>query len=378
MKQYILAFVVITFSFFACNKNERETDLTGPSTPETTDTLENNSSRQIVFISDQETTRWQIFMMNADGSNQRRITNDSNHYTYVNFFPDGSKLIANNQIWAIDATDDIFTLNVDGSELTNLTNSPGDDNYPRISPDGSKIVFTSTRDGNSEIYIMDSDGNNQTRLTYNSVFDHVPQFYDHGNKILFISIDLASKDFHIHTINSDGSNLTTLTEEYGYKLENRFTRDTDITRCAYMPGISPDESRIAFLTYYDRIEDYIIKMMDINGDNVRLITSAEGTNLEPRFSPDGSSVIYVSHLAGQFDLYEYSLSTRQTIDLTHQNLGHAYFMEYSPNGSKILLLGDPVAMYYHIYTMNTDGTNVKQLTDGNHNNYSAHFQPTIN
>jgi len=49
---------------------------------------------------------------------------------------------------------EIYVMNADGSEQTNLTNNPADDEYPSWSPDGNKIAFASKRDGNSEVYIM--------------------------------------------------------------------------------------------------------------------------------------------------------------------------------------------------------------------------------
>ena len=57
-------------------------------------------------------------------------------------------------------------MNADGSNQTRLTNNPADDFEPSFSGDGSKIAFESRRgDGTPEIYIMDANGSNQTRLT---------------------------------------------------------------------------------------------------------------------------------------------------------------------------------------------------------------------
>ena len=59
-------------------------------------------------------------------------------------------------------------MNADGSNQTRLTNNPAIDISPSFSADGSKIAFVSNRDGNQEIYVMNADGSNQTRLTNNS------------------------------------------------------------------------------------------------------------------------------------------------------------------------------------------------------------------
>src|SRR6476660_7528251 len=61
----------------------------------------------------------------------------------------------------------IYLMNADGTNQTNVSNTSSDELEPALSPDGGKIAFTSTRDGNYEIYIMNADGSNQTRLTNN-------------------------------------------------------------------------------------------------------------------------------------------------------------------------------------------------------------------
>ncbi len=60
---------------------------------------------------------------------------------------------------------DIFVMNADGSGQRRLTRSPGGDGSPAWSPDGRKIAFISHRDGNVEIYVMNADGSGQRRLT---------------------------------------------------------------------------------------------------------------------------------------------------------------------------------------------------------------------
>ena len=67
-------------------------------------------------------------------------------------------------------------MNADGSEQTRLTKNKVFDRDPCFSPDGSKIVFTSNCDGNWEIYIMNIDGSGQINLTNNPTSDRDPSF----------------------------------------------------------------------------------------------------------------------------------------------------------------------------------------------------------
>jgi len=112
--------------------------------------------------------------MDSDGTNQKRLTNDTNNYKYPIFSPNGDQIIFYSTAW--DKSDDIFKINTDGTNLINLTQSQSADNHPVYSSDGEQILFTSTRDGNREIYLMDENGSNQTRLTNNEMVDHPPQF----------------------------------------------------------------------------------------------------------------------------------------------------------------------------------------------------------
>ena len=76
-------------------------------------------------------------------------------------------------------------MNADGTGQTRLTNNSAIDDGPAWSPDGTKIAFTSDRDGNYEIYSMNADGTGQTRLTNNAAPTSTPPGRPTGSKIAF-------------------------------------------------------------------------------------------------------------------------------------------------------------------------------------------------
>jgi Tol biopolymer transport system component len=112
-----------------------------------------------------------IEVMNPDGSGRRKV---ASWYLEAEIFypgdqwpaqwsPDGERLLFTSDSPLGDA--DIFVVNADGSGLRDLTNSPGHDTFPVWSLDGRKIAFVSTRDGNYEIYVMDADGSHQVNVS---------------------------------------------------------------------------------------------------------------------------------------------------------------------------------------------------------------------
>src|SRR6266446_9044235 len=98
---------------------------------------------------------------------------------------------------------EIYVMNADGSNQTRITNNSAYDDQPRWSPDGTKIAFMTNRNANFEIYSMNADGNGLTRLTNNPAADGFPAWSPDGSKIAFVSGDLRNPmTFEIYVMNS--------------------------------------------------------------------------------------------------------------------------------------------------------------------------------
>ena len=220
--------------------------------------------------------------MNADGSNQTRLTNNPAIDISPSFSPDGSKIaFVSNR----DGNQEIYVMNADGSNQTRLTNNSAVDELPSFSGDGSKIAFRSNRDGNVEIYVMNADGSNQTRLTNNTAFDDGPSFSPDGSKIAFVSARDGGDEIYI--MNADGSDQTRLT--------NNSPLVTD-----FYPSFGPDGSKIAFSS--DRDGNFEIYVMNADGSNQTPLSNNPTTDFSPSFGGCAASLIGLEITQGVQDL----------------------------------------------------------------------------
>jgi TolB protein len=139
-----------------------------------------------------------------------------------------------------DGNAEIYVMNADGSGQTRLTNDPGFDADPTFSPDG-RIAFNSTRDGgNPELYVMDGDGRNQTRLTFDPATDRQADWAPDGQYIAFESN--RSGNFDLYAVKPNGGGLTQLTFDPETDAEASWAPDN--TRIAYTSG--PDGAAAVF------------------------------------------------------------------------------------------------------------------------------------
>ncbi|MGH3752225.1 MAG: hypothetical protein ACRDRP_05925 [Pseudonocardiaceae bacterium] len=233
---------------------------------------------KIVFQSGRDGNN-EIYLMNADGSNQTRLTNNPAADTQPALSPDGARIAFTS---ARDGNNEIYVMKADGTGLTRLTNNPASDSQPVFSRDGTQIAFTkrfgSGAAANNEIFVMNAfTGASPTNLTNNPAGDDQPAFSPDG-RIGFVRFQNANRDIFI--MNGDGTGQTNLT--------NNPASDAGAV-------FGPD-GRIAF--HGDRDGNNEIYLMNANGTGVTRLTNNLADDQRPAFSPDGTRVVFSSERSG--------------------------------------------------------------------------------
>ena len=140
--------------------------------------------RRIAFQSDRNRLVWlddDIYVMDTDGKNIRNLTEHPGRDRHPMWSPNGHQIVfasirvGNFGDGNFDAGNyDIYIMNADGKNIRRLTKDPSDEILPAWSLNGQKIIFSSNRAGNSDIYMINADGTNLRQLTNHPAEDWGP------------------------------------------------------------------------------------------------------------------------------------------------------------------------------------------------------------
>jgi len=164
----------------------------------------------VAFYSDRD-SHPEIFTYNVNSAEVMRLTDDPAFDDSPALSPDGSRIVFltarhDPQPNFPNLKYEIYVMNVDGSNLMRLTNTDAAEDHPSWSRDGEHILFDADYDGDGyyEIYVMDADGGNMMRLTFNDSSDQFADWSPDGTQIAYSSY--ANGNWDICVMDADGDN----------------------------------------------------------------------------------------------------------------------------------------------------------------------------
>ena len=252
---------------------------------------------------------FELYVMNADGSDIQRITNNVYWEVQPDVSPDGQKILLSihyspGRVKETDSGWEIAVMDIDGKNLRRLTDNDYLDFGAHWNHDSTKIVYVSdSAQRNAEgvennvlpqydIYTMNADGSNVKQLTFANPGDvnADPSFsFTEPSRILYIHSEGLSSHFDMYMMDEDGEN-----KELIFEHNNELLKIND-------PMFSPDGNRILFEAKVRDIDEdnpiYNLFTVDTSGGDLRRITEDDGeSDVLPQYSPDGSTMAYYTYV----------------------------------------------------------------------------------
>ncbi|MEK7389388.1 MAG: Tol-Pal system beta propeller repeat protein TolB [Elusimicrobiota bacterium] len=236
---------------------------------------------RIAFINNR-TGRKEIWVMDYDGENVKRLTSDNSISLLPRFSPDGRRLAYTSYK---AGNPDLMLLDLESGKSKVFSGEQGLNIAGGFSPDGSKLLMTLSRGKNPNLFIKDLNGGPAERLTSHFGADSTPTFSPDARQIAFVSDRSGNPQIHVLNIPN-----------------KQIRRLTNLNWCD-APAWSPTGEWIAFAGRAHNKDKMDIFIVDITGGQIRQLTHGQGSNEDPAWSPDGRFLAFSSTRSGRSQIW---------------------------------------------------------------------------
>lgn len=274
-------------------------------------------SRTLAVV--KQTTQANIWIAPTnDASRARRVTSGAGKTdSHVAWSPDNSKLV-----FVSDAggSDDIWIVNADGSNQKQLTTNARVNRHPAVSPDNRTIAFLSDRSGMPHIWLMNIDGSDLRQVTNGALGEQSPQFSPDGHWLFFSSAQNVNRSsYKIAVAESGGGEPTKITE-----------------KIASYPVVSPDNKLIAYFYKENAAAPWRFAVAPVEGGEPLKTFELPATFERPlHWTGDSRSVAYIDTKNGVSNIVAQPLDGGATKQLTDFKSDRILWFDISRDGKHI-------------------------------------------
>ena len=272
----------------------------------------------------------QIFIMNADGTDQHLVSTGKGRTTCAYFLADNKHIVyssthlagdacptppdrSKGYLWGVFAGYDIFLATDQGKIEKRLTDAPGYDAEATVNWKTGTILFTSLASGDLDLWTMRADGSGKKRITTAPGYDGGAVFSRDGKKIVWRANYPKTPEDMAKYKALLAENLTApmKMELMVADADGRNARAITNFGCAsFAPAFTPDGKKIVFSSNKHDCDSrhFELYMINLDGTGLEQVTSFGGFASFPEFSPDGKALVFCSDKDAK-ERYEFNIFT---------------------------------------------------------------------
>jgi len=272
----------------------------------------------------------QIFIMNADGSDQHLVSTGKGRTTCAYFLSDNKRIVyasthlagagcpanpdrSRGYLWGVFAGYDIFLATDAGKILKRLTDAPGYDAEATINWKTGNIVYTSLASGDLDLWTMKTDGSHKKQLTKTPGYDGGAVYSRDGSKLAWRANYPRTAELMQQYKSLLADNLTApmkMELMVGDADGSHAHAITDFGCASFAPTFTPDGKQILFSSNKQNCDSryFELYLINVDGTGLQQVTNFGGFTSFPEFSPDGKTLVYCSDHDAK-ERYEFNIFT---------------------------------------------------------------------